>query len=140
MEYRCTGLLFITARISHLATKRSVARGASKPVWWTQKRFFFIIELANIFYIFVFQGRATCIHVQGRFNNDGGYSRVFRDRLLLWFVKDVILSFWQSWASLTKKLYNHIFFTRISLILVLSQRRNAFVYECSINLYKNNYG
>jgi len=48
--HRCTGLLFITARISHLAPRngtigRSLARGASKPVWRIQKRFFFITEL-----------------------------------------------------------------------------------------------
>jgi len=51
--HRCTGLLFIIARISHLATERSLARGASKPVWWIQKRFFFIT--ASIFYISVFK-------------------------------------------------------------------------------------
>jgi len=68
---RCTGLLFITERVSHLATKRSlVARGwRIETSLVNTKTVLFHHRTANIFLYFCVQGRAT-IHVQGRFNND----------------------------------------------------------------------
>jgi hypothetical protein len=68
---RCTGLLFITERVSHLATKRSlVARcWRIETSLVNTKTVLFHHRTANIFLYFCVQGRAT-IHVQGRFNND----------------------------------------------------------------------
>lgn len=87
--------IYNRAKISHLATKRSDARGASKPVWRTQKRFFFTAELANIFYISVFQGRATRIHVQGRFKQ--------RRRLFASISRSVISPICQTWSRVSDK-------------------------------------
>lgn len=71
--YRYTGLLFITARISHLATERSVARSRRIESIETSlentKTVLFHRRTASIFYISVFKAVQT-VHVQGRLNND----------------------------------------------------------------------
>lgn len=54
--HRCTGLLFITARISHLATERSVARSRRiETSLVNTKTVLFHHRTASIFYISVFK-------------------------------------------------------------------------------------
>lgn len=75
--HRCTGLLFITMRISHLATVRSGrSLAAHRNQFGEYKNDSFSSPNHEYLLYFCVQGRAT-IHVQGHFNNDAVVRRQY---------------------------------------------------------------
>lgn len=75
--HRCTGLLFITMRISHLATVRSGrSLAAHRNQFGEYKNDSFSSPNHEYLLYFCVQGRAT-IHVQGCFNNDAVVRREY---------------------------------------------------------------